>query len=114
MTENSYIIEPIIAENGFTGGTLCNKTPLYEGIDPNLVQSELYRDVTPDGAVTVLSPRRILDAGSTTGISRSPSSFLETTVLQSWISSPMVRITRQTGGSPYRLGYNVLVYEQVE
>ena len=114
LSENSYLIEPIIAENGFTGGTICGKNPLDEGANPNLVQSELYRDVTPDGAITVLSPRDILDAGSTTASSRSPATSLESEMLQSWISSPMVRITRESGGAPYRMSFNATVYERVE
>lgn len=32
--------------------------------------------------------------------------------LRSWVSSPLIRITRASGGTPYRLSINVLAYEE--
>ena len=111
-SENSYTIELITAANGFTGGTEGYYSPLREG-DVEVVQSRAYGGVTPDGAISV-HYQTFIDAGSTSGTNRSPASVLSDEILRSWVSSPIIRITRAAGGAPYRLAVNATIYEEAE
>lgn len=112
LTENEYDVDVVTASNGFTGGTMGTHSLLREG-GVDSVQSRVYGDVTPSGDIAVIQPD-ITVAGIAPGESAPPEVRNEDTPLRSWVSSPIIRITRTAGGRPYRISINVLAYEEEE
>lgn len=110
LTENEYDVDVVVAANGFTGGTEGTYSLLREG-GVDAVQSRVYGGVTPLGDITVIQPD-ITVAGVAPGTAAPPAAQNVDTPLRSWVSSPLIRITRVAGGTPYRASINVLAYEE--
>lgn len=112
LTENSYTLEIVRATDGFTGGSLGLHSLLNDG-GTDSVQSRLYGDVAPSGTLTV-ERRCIIEAGSNPGVASLPGTVTGDESLQSAVGSFLYRITRASGGNPYRLSLDIFCYELAE
>lgn len=68
LTEGVFEIDIISPADGFTGGTIATKSRLNPDSSPT-VQSDLYYNVTPAGAITVID-EDFVDTGVGVGSSR--------------------------------------------
>lgn len=109
ITEGNYNIDVVTAANGFTGGTVGLRAPLKTDAQ-EIVQSELYAGVTPDGTIT----ERYLgmaDTGTSIGEARSGGISGIDGVIQVYTGQPMIRIER-LGTETYRTVVRVIAWEE--